>query len=115
MAGGLSMTCGKLAVSVAAALLSIATAVAQPTNPSPTETQSPVRTPAPLKAACGPDLQQFCTGITPGQGRLISCLREHRVQLSTGCRTYLRELRQKNAEKRKQNKEAAPKEEEQQQ
>src|ERR1700694_2474271 len=39
----------------------------------------------PMSAACGRELQQFCSGVQPGQGRLIECLNVRRSELSTGC------------------------------
>jgi len=43
----------------------------------------------PMSAACGRELRQFCSGVQPGQGRLIECLNVRRSELSTGCKTFL--------------------------
>ena len=34
---------------------------------------------------CGQDVQRFCHGVQPGEGRLIQCLSSHRGQLSPAC------------------------------
>ncbi len=41
----------------------------------------------PAQQACRADFAEFCTGITPGDGRILACLREHRDQLSASCRS----------------------------
>lgn len=43
----------------------------------------------PAQQACRADFAEFCTGITPGDGRILACLREHRDQLSADCKTSL--------------------------
>jgi predicted esterase len=43
----------------------------------------------PMNAACAPELQQFCSGVQPGQGRLIQCLNGRRSDLSEACRTFV--------------------------
>jgi cysteine rich repeat protein len=37
------------------------------------------------RAACSADSQQFCSGVQPGGGRMLACLKEHRDQVSPGC------------------------------
>jgi len=44
--------------------------IAQPTTTQPV----PWRHAAGLRVDCGRDLQQFCYGVQPGEGRLIRCL-----------------------------------------
>jgi len=58
----------------------------QPPIAQPTTTQ-PVtwRRAAGLSVDCGQDLQQFCYGVQPGEGRLIRCLSSHQSQLSPSC------------------------------
>jgi Cysteine rich repeat len=43
----------------------------------------------PMNAACDRDLQQFCSGVQPGQGRLIQCLNGRKSDLSEACRTFV--------------------------
>jgi Cysteine rich repeat len=42
------------------------------------------------RAACASDLQQFCAGVQSGGGRLLACLKEHRDQVSPGCKQAVR-------------------------
>jgi len=39
--------------------------------------------------ACDADIQKFCKDVTPGGGRLVSCLREHESELSADCKASL--------------------------
>jgi hypothetical protein len=55
--------------------------IAQPTTTQPV----PWRRAAGLRVDCGQDLQQFCYGVRPGDGRLIRCLSSHQSQLSPAC------------------------------
>lgn len=50
-----------------------------------TATQQPTEGRALLRA-CGPDIQNFCSGVSPGGGRIIGCLRPHLRQLSPECK-----------------------------
>ena len=47
------------------------------------------RTVAPVDAVCGPELQQLCSGVQRGQGRLIECLGGHTEGLSPVCKTFV--------------------------
>ena len=38
-----------------------------------------------FRVECGQDLQRFCNGVQPGEGRLIQCLSSHRSELSSEC------------------------------
>jgi hypothetical protein len=38
-----------------------------------------------FRTQCGQELQRFCNGVQPGEGRLIQCLASHRSQLSPAC------------------------------
>jgi Cysteine rich repeat len=77
-------------LSLVAAILTGPTALAQtdysPPQQAPTTTQ-PVRwdRAAGFRAECGRDLQRFCNGVQPGEGRLIQCLSSHRSELSSEC------------------------------
>jgi hypothetical protein len=41
---------------------------------------------AAIRAACADDAQKLCAGVQPGGGRIVACLKEHKEQLSNGCR-----------------------------
>jgi hypothetical protein len=56
----------------------------------PTTTQRvPRDRAAGFRMQCGQDLQQFCNGVQPGEGRLIQCLASHRSELSSECLSRL--------------------------
>jgi hypothetical protein len=48
------------------------------------------------KDACAADVEKFCKGVKPGEGRVVGCLRKNEAQLSEACRATL-----KNKEKPK--------------
>ena len=39
--------------------------------------------------ACQADLKQFCTNVTPGEGREFACLRAYDDKISAGCKEKL--------------------------
>jgi Golgi apparatus protein 1 len=39
-----------------------------------------------VEDACAADIDFFCGRVTPGEGRLVLCMRAHEDQLSRGCR-----------------------------
>ena len=39
-----------------------------------------------VEDACAADIDYFCDRVTPGEGRLVLCMRAHEDQLSRGCR-----------------------------
>jgi hypothetical protein len=41
------------------------------------------------RQACGADIKQMCAEISPGDGRLKACVKEHFGQLSASCQTAL--------------------------
>jgi hypothetical protein len=43
------------------------------------------------KAACQPDLEKFCEGVRPGEGRIIACLQKHQADLSPACSTQMKQ------------------------
>src|SRR5258708_7208252 len=58
------------------------------------EDKGTVTTTTPQRAACGPELQQYCSGVQPGQGRLIQCLNARQSDLSEACKTFVQLARQ---------------------
>jgi len=41
---------------------------------------------AEARAACGTDIQKLCAGVQPGGGRILACLKQHKDQVSDGCK-----------------------------
>ncbi|HTP65184.1 MAG TPA: cysteine rich repeat-containing protein [Geobacteraceae bacterium] len=39
---------------------------------------------------CKEDVQKFCSDVTPGEGRVIKCLKEHEQELSQSCQEALK-------------------------
>ncbi len=37
------------------------------------------------RKACADDVKRLCTGIKPGEGRIVQCLKEHAQDLSSTC------------------------------
>jgi Cysteine rich repeat len=44
---------------------------------------------ATIRQACGPELQQQCGGVQPGDGRLRACVQEHFAAFSEPCKQAL--------------------------
>ena len=42
--------------------------------------------------SCRADVEQFCAGVDPGGGRIIGCLDQHQVDLSSSCREEVEKL-----------------------
>lgn len=63
-----------------------------PPNSTPPSSQSPpAQGPsqhgvADARAACDTDIQKLCPGVQPGGGRIIACLKQHKDQVSDGCK-----------------------------
>ncbi len=38
-----------------------------------------------VKEACKPDVEKFCRGIQPGDGRIAACLKSHDSELAPAC------------------------------
>ena len=35
---------------------------------------------------CKADMEKFCKGVEPGEGRVVKCMKEHEAELSEGCK-----------------------------
>ena len=42
---------------------------------------------------CRPDMERLCPGVPPGGGRIIRCLKVHKMEKSVGCAMTLRKLK----------------------
>ena len=40
-----------------------------------------------VRQACHADVEKFCQGIRPGQGRIRACLRSNKDRVSDGCKS----------------------------
>jgi hypothetical protein len=38
------------------------------------------------RTACAADIQKLCAGVAPGGGRILACLKQHKDQVSNGCK-----------------------------
>ena len=47
--------------------------------------------PGPARGACMNDIKTLCGGVQPGGGRIRNCIKEHRAQLSQGCKMAIAE------------------------
>ena len=71
-------------------------ALADDLLPSPPSAQSPGQPPpaqapsqqavADARAACKTDIQKLCPGVQPDGGRILACLKQHKDEVSDGCR-----------------------------
>jgi Cysteine rich repeat len=44
---------------------------------------------AAIRQTCGPELQQYCGGVQPGDGRIRACVKEHFTAFSEPCKQAL--------------------------
>ncbi len=42
-----------------------------------------------IREACAADYKSLCTGVQPGGGRIIACLKENETKLSSNCQKAL--------------------------
>lgn len=55
------------------------------------------QSPAP-SGACKADIEKYCSGISEGDGRIKACMKEHRKELSAGCKSELKAAHAKKAQ-----------------
>jgi hypothetical protein len=46
-----------------------------------------------LMKYCKPDKERLCPGVPMGGGRIIGCLKEHKMELSVGCAQALQKVK----------------------
>jgi hypothetical protein len=65
----------------------IAAACAAMLRPQSSFAQSaPPQIPAEVRSACAADVQRLCSGVQPGGGRVVACLKQNVAQVSDGCK-----------------------------
>ena len=42
---------------------------------------------------CRADMERLCPGVPPGGGRIIGCLKAHKMEMSVGCAMTLRRIK----------------------
>lgn len=57
---------------------------------------APGRGMADVRTACMSDVQKLCTGVQPGGGRIVACLKEHKDQVSDGCKQAIAAAKTQN-------------------
>jgi hypothetical protein len=47
-----------------------------------------------VRDACQADVQKLCPGVQPGGGRIVACLKEHKDDVSDGCKQAIAKARE---------------------
>ena len=42
---------------------------------------------------CKADVERLCPGIEPGGGRIVKCLKAHKMEMSVGCALALKKMK----------------------
>ena len=42
---------------------------------------------------CRQDMERLCPGVPPGGGRIVRCLKAHKMEMSVGCAMTLRRIK----------------------
>ncbi len=42
---------------------------------------------------CKPDVERLCPGVEPGGGRIVACLKAHKMDMSVGCAMALKHMK----------------------
>ena len=46
-------------------------------------------------ALCKEDVARLCPGVQPGGGRIVGCLKQHKMEMSVGCAKALQAMKAK--------------------
>ena len=49
--------------------------------------------------------EKFCSGMKLGDGKFGPCMKEHKEELSEGCRTFMMEMKEQRKEKKEEKRE----------
>ena len=44
-------------------------------------------------ALCKSDVERLCPGVAPGGGRIIACLKQHKMEMSVGCAKAMQKMK----------------------
>jgi hypothetical protein len=44
-------------------------------------------------AYCRSDVARLCPGVEPGGGRIVGCLKEHKMEVSVGCAKAIKHIK----------------------
>jgi Cysteine rich repeat len=47
------------------------------------------------RAACKADVEKFCSGVQPGGGRIVGCLKQNEAQVSASCKDAIAKARER--------------------
>ncbi|HUN56316.1 MAG TPA: cysteine rich repeat-containing protein [Smithella sp.] len=64
------------------------------------------------RGACKADVEKFCKGVKPGEGRIIACLKGNEDRLSQSCKNEIAKAREKKQQQPKQKPKGSEQEEE---
>jgi hypothetical protein len=42
---------------------------------------------------CKPDVERLCPGVAPGGGKIVACLKAHKMDMSVGCAMALKKMK----------------------
>jgi hypothetical protein len=72
----------------------LAASAALADEPPPTQPMPSQKAMEAVRAACQTDVQKLCAGVQPGGGRILACLKEHKDEVSEGCKQAVLKARQ---------------------
>jgi len=49
------------------------------------------------RAACKADVEKLCSGVHPGGGRILGCLKQNEAQVSATCKDAIEKARERKA------------------
>lgn len=53
-----------------------------------------------VKEACHDDLEKFCSTVKAGGGRIMKCMKEHKEELSQGCKAEVEQMKEERKSRR---------------
>ena len=53
-----------------------------------------------VKEACHDDVEKFCGTVKGGKGRIMKCMKEHKEELSAGCKAEVEQMKEQRKSRR---------------